>query len=160
MTGISEDVPATSVDLPKISEQYRICPKMFRCLPNTSKTIWGDIKPSLLEHLREILDWIFFVSVLKNKSTGISSQAWGIALNAWDRTLWWDSRIIRESCWYIKWIEKVFTKWLVKGATYLKAVQKPITQKDFGKGPICLCCTWNFRQNQLDCIMKSVLDSP
>lgn len=41
MTGISENVPATSDDSPKTPEDNRRCPKMLRWVTNTSKAIWS-----------------------------------------------------------------------------------------------------------------------
>ena len=90
MTGISENVPATSEDLRRFPEDLQTLPKMSEDVLTIS------------EHFRSYLgelNWIFVVNVLKSKLSRFVSQAWEIVLDAWDRCLWSTGVRLTHNAW-------------------------------------------------------------
>ena len=93
MTQISVNVPATSEDFRRISEDFRTlpkikCPQMF---PKTFEHFRSYLKDDTFSEL-----WYDFVriqkkdtksSCVKNNLSGFVSQAWEIDLDAWYRCL-------------------------------------------------------------------------
>ena len=96
MTRISENIPATSEDLWRFSEDLWMLLKLSEDVPTTFELFWSYFKGKNFSVLWYSWPQIFsgklncaFVinHVLKNNLCGFVSQAWKVVLDAWDRCL-------------------------------------------------------------------------
>lgn len=104
--GISENVPATSKDFRRFSEDLRTFPKISEDVPTNFEHLrshlkgdkfsvfWKnyDTKSTLCPFMKYFCgncrNWISFIDhVLNANSSGFMSQAWEIVLDAWHRCL-------------------------------------------------------------------------
>ena len=93
MTEISRNVPASSKDFRRISEDFRSLPKI-KCPLTVPEDVWA-LSKLLKTTLLACFDIWFRLnrkkdsksSCVKNNLSGFVNQAWEIVLDAWDRCL-------------------------------------------------------------------------